>query len=230
MNDVSRQVLVTGVSRGLGRALVDGLVEAGHTVIGCARSATAIEELSTRFGPPHVWRVLDVTDDEQVSGWAAEILAVQGPPDLLVNNAAVINANAPLWEVSAAEFAQVTNVNLNGVATMIRHFVPAMIARGSGTIANMSSGWGRTTAPEVAPYCATKWGIEGLTQAFAAELPAGMAAVAVNPGVIDTEMLQSCFGAAASSYPDPVAWAKVAVPFLLGLGPSDNGSSVSVPL
>ena len=75
-----------------------------------------------------------------------------------------------------------------------------VVARRRGVIVNFSSGWGRSTAPEVAPYCATKWAIEGLTQALAEELPAGMAAVPLNPGIINTEMLQSCFGAGAAGY------------------------------
>src|SRR4029079_2615042 len=94
---------------------------------------------------------------------------------------AVINRSAPLWELSAEEFDQVTNVNINGVVNVIRHFAPAMIRRGSGVIANFSSGWGHSTSPEVAPYCATKFAIEGLTQALAQDLPKGMAAVRLNP-------------------------------------------------
>ncbi len=121
------------------------------------------------------------------------------------------------------------DVNIKGVANVIRHFVPAMIARGSGVVVNLSSGWGRSTAPEVAPYCATKWAIEGLTAAMAQELPRGLAAVAVNPGIIDTDMLRSCFGESASGYPSPSRWAEAAVPFLLGLGPKDNGKPMTVP-
>lgn len=151
-----------------------------------------------------------------------------GPPDLLINNAALINRNAPLWQVSAAEFDRVIDVNLKGVANTIRHFLPAMIRAGHGVVVNFSSGWGRSTAPEVAPYCATKWGIEGLTQALAQELPRGLAAVPLNPGIIHTEMLESCFGAAARSYPDPETWARSAVSLLLRLGPKDNGRPLSV--
>lgn len=71
--------------------------------------------------------------------------------------------------------------------------------------------------------------IEGLTWSLATELPRGMAAVPVIPGIIDTEMLRSCFGADAANYPDPRAWAEKAVPFLLGLGPKDNGKPMEVP-
>jgi NAD(P)-dependent dehydrogenase (short-subunit alcohol dehydrogenase family) len=103
-----------------------------------------------------------------------------------------------------------------------------MIAKKHGVVVNFSSGWGRSTSPEVAPYCATKYAIEGLTQALASELPKGMAAVPLNPGVINTDMLQSCFGTNAKSYPDPEEWAESAVPFLLKLGPKDNGKPLTV--
>jgi NAD(P)-dependent dehydrogenase (short-subunit alcohol dehydrogenase family) len=75
-------------------------------------------------------------------------------------------------------------------------------------VLNFSSGWGRSADAEVAPYCATKWAIEGLTLALAQELPPGMAAVPLNPGIINTGMLHSCFGDSASSYPTPPGMGK----------------------
>ena len=170
-----------------------------------------------------------MADDRSVEQWARATLAAAGHVDFVINNAAVINRNAPLWKVPADEFSQVVDVNIKGVVNVIRHFAPSMIARGAGVIVNFSSGWGRSTAPEVAPYCATKWAIEGLSQALAEELPQGMAAVAVNPGIIDTAMLQSCFGGSASDYPSPDDWARRAVPFILNIGPRDNGKPLSVP-
>ena len=112
---------------------------------------------------------------------------------------------------------------------MIRHVVPIMQEKGTGVIVNLSSGWGRSTAPEVAPYCASKWAIEGLTQALSQELPHGLAAMAMNPGIINTAMLQTCFGEHAASYPTADAWAKTAAPFLLGLDASRNGEAITAP-
>src|SRR6185312_5432116 len=126
-----------------------------------------------QFSPPHDFSVINVADDSQAATWAKKILQSRGVPDLLINNAALINRNAPLWQVSAQEFSDVIDVNIKGVANVIRHFVPAMVARKSGVIVNFSSGWGRSTDAEVAPYCATKWAVEGLTQSLAQELPAG---------------------------------------------------------
>ena len=223
-------VVITGVTHGLGRAMADEFLRLGHTVAGCGRSQPDIDQLRAEFGSPHDFLAVDVASDEAVKSWAARVLDSCGVPDILLNNAGVINRNAPLWEVGASEFARVLNVNVGGIANVIRHFGPAMIRRKSGVIVNFSFGWGRSTDAEVAPYCASKWAIEGLTQALAQELPAGVAAVALNPGIINTEMLQSCFGSSASSYPSPAQWAKTAVPFLLKLGARDNGKQLDAPI
>ncbi|HXG46022.1 MAG TPA: SDR family oxidoreductase [Methylomirabilota bacterium] len=228
-NRESKTIVITGATRGLGRALCEGFIRLGHTVAGCGRDAGRVAELQSRCGSRHSFATVDVASDEAVAAWASTVLSRHGPPDLLLNNAAVINRNAPLWEISAGEFGAVIDVNLKGVAHVIRHFLPAMIRRGRGVIVNFSSGWGRSTSPEVAPYCATKWAIEGLTQALAAEVPSGLAVVALNPGIIDTDMLRSCFGRAARDYPGPEQWAQTAVPFLLGLGRQHNGRSLDVP-
>ena len=224
-----RLIVITGVSRGLGLAMTEGFIERGHTVLGCSRSQEAVLDLLDRFGSPHTFETVDVSDDRQVGAWTVNILADYGPPDLLLNNAALINESAALWDVPCDEFSRLIDVNIKGVFHLIRHFVPAMIERGSGVIVNFSSGWGRSISADVAPYCATKWAIEGMTRALAEELPSGMAAVPLNPGVIHTPMLESCFGSGAASYPSPAQWAKKAVPFLLALGAKDNGRPLTAP-
>lgn len=225
----SRIVLITGVTRGLGSAMAHRFAEQGHTVIGCGRSAEGIAKIRKELGSRHRFNVLDVSFDVRVKNWSLQVLEAYGPPDLLINNAAVVNRNAPLWEVPADEFSTLIDVNIKGVANVLRHFLPAMVARKSGVIVNFSSGWGRGTDAEVAPYCASKWAIEGLTQSLAKELPAGMAAIPLNPGIIDTDMLRASFGDAAGSYPSAEKWAEAAVPFLLRLSPSDNGRPLTVP-
>jgi len=223
-------IVITGVTRGLGRAMADEFIRLGHTVIGCGRSEREIGQLQKTFRTPHAFRSVNVASDEEVKAWAEAVLPSHGAPDLLLNNAGIINRNAPLWKIEATEFDAVVDVNLKGVANVIRHFAPAMIARGCGVIVNFSSGWGRSTDAEVAPYCATKWAIEGLTQALAQELPRSLAAIPLNPGIIDTDMLRSTFGGSAGNYPSPKEWAKIAVPFLLQLGPKDNGQQLTVPI
>ena len=222
------KVVITGVTRGLGRALAEWYIANGHTVAGCGRSGQAIFDLRFTHPEPHSFDALDVTLPVKVNLWAERVLGALGAPDFLINNAALMNAPAPLWKVPADEMAKIVSVNIVGVAHVIRAFAPAMIERGSGVFVNLSSGWGRSVSPDVAPYCATKWAIEGLTKALAQELPAGMAAVPLNPGVIDTDMLRTCFSESASSYPKADAWARTAAPFILGLGAKDNGHSASV--
>ena len=221
------KILITGVTRGLGRALAEWYIAHGHTVIGCGRSA---EILILRFThpAPHDFTALDVTEESRVALWAEKVLAGHGAPDFLINNAALMNTPAPLWKVPAAEFNKLIDVNIKGVANVIRRFVPAMVAQKRGVIVNFSSGWGRGTAAEVAPYCASKYAIEGLTKALAQELPKDMAAVPLDPGVIDTAMLRQVWSEGAASHPKAEAWAKVAAPFILKLGPADNGQSLSV--
>ena len=103
-----------------------------------------------------------------------------------------------------------------------------MIDSDRGVVVNMSSGWGRSTSPEVAPYCASKFAVEGLTLALSQELPPGLAVVAVSPGVVDTDMLRSCWGDSAAASPSPEAWAIGATDFLLSLNTGHNGESLSV--
>ena len=225
----NRRIVITGATRGLGRAMAERFIALGHTVAGCGRSAAHVAELGKLHPAPHGFAAVDVADGAAVATWAKGVLAKLGPPDLLLNNAAIINDNAPLWEVPAEQFDRLIDVNVKGVANVIRAFVPAMIQRGSGVVVNFSSGWGRSTSPEVAPYCASKYAIEGLTKALAQELPRGLAAVPLNPGVIDTDMLRSSFGGDASSYISADAWAVKAVPFLLELGPRHNGQALTAP-
>ncbi len=227
--ETPRTIVVTGVTRGLGRALVQRFDERGHQVAGCGRSTGPLEELARGVADRHHFARVDVAVAESVDAWSERVLARFGPPDLLINNAARMNDPARLWEVSALEFDALLAVNVSGVANVVRAFVPAMVERGSGVIVNLSSGWGRSTSPEVGPYCTTKWAVEGFTGSLAQELPAGLAAVALNPGVIDTDMLRQCWDDAASAYEDADSWSRRAADFLLGLGAEHNGQALTAP-
>ncbi|QTN30900.1 SDR family oxidoreductase [Akkermansiaceae bacterium] len=222
-------IWITGCSSGLGRALVRRFVDGGHTVSGCARREGKISELRGEFPGNHFFSTCDVSSDDEVRDFCSEAFGRTGAPDLVINNAAMINPPAPLWEIGAKDFDRLMAINVCGTANVIRHVVPLMREEGKGMIVNMSSGWGRSTSPEVAPYCASKWAIEGLTQALAQELPEGLATVAMNPGIIDTEMLRSAFGEGASAYGNAEQWAETAAPFILSLTVADNGRAVTAP-
>src|SRR5439155_856443 len=129
-----KTVLITGVTRGLGRAMTEEFIRLGHVVLGCGRSEKDLTELRRRFGGWHLFDRVDVASDEQVQAWAKRLLKSRAAPDLVLNN----------------------------------------------------------------------------------------------PGVINTDMLQSCFGGSASAYPSAEQWARKAVPFLIDLGPRHQGQSLTV--
>lgn len=199
--------MVTGNSRGLGQALSHELLQRGHRVAGCSRS-----------------RGVDVSDFAQVSAWAATV----GVPDVLINNAAVTTRPDPIWQQDPAEFQRALQVNVAGVQHVLRAFLPAMIERGSGIVVNVSSDWGRGAAPLVGPYCASKAAVEMLTACLAQELPPGMAAVTLDPGTWDTDMLRFTFGEGAAEYPQAHLFASPCADLLLSLGPEHNGQKLTL--
>lgn len=232
-----KTVLITGVSRGLGRALALEMAKLGHTVIGCSRSQESLNSVQAELAAVsgtgasssadrHFFMTVDVRSNSSVEELARAVME-KGVPDIIVNNAGTINKNNKLWEVPVEEFDSVIDTNVKGIANMLRHFIPMMIEKKQGIIVNMSSGWGRSAAAQVAPYCASKWAVEGLSRSVAKELPPGIAVVALNPGVIYTDMLASCFGSSASLYPTAEWWGPKAANMILNLTAADNGASVN---
>lgn len=220
-------IVLTGVTKGLGRGMTEEFNQLGHKVLGCGRSPQQIKMLQEIY-PEGDFQVVDVADANQVERWRDRLFKKWPVPDYLINNAALINSPAPLWAISDREFSQLIDVNIKGTANTIRAFVPAMIAQKAGVIVNLSSGWGRSTSPDVVPYCTSKWAIEGLSQGLAQEVPQNMAVVALSPGIIDTDMLRTCWGDGAANYLKPQQWAKKAVPFILNIKSRDNGKSLSI--
>ena len=115
-------------------------------------------------------------------------------PDLVIANAGVVNAPAPIWELDPPRPSpRALAVNVGGVANLARAFLPAMIARGTGTFVAMSSGWGRRGKEGLSPYCASKFAVEGLVQSVALEVPEPMRVVSLDPGNgVRTAMLDTC--------------------------------------
>ena len=227
--DNKKHIVLTGCSKGLGKALTLEFIAAGHNVYACARSKTAIDDLNERYGSHGNFSVVDVSNALAVKRWSSNILELCGSPDIVINNAAVINNTASLWKVPTDEFQQLVDINIVGIHNVISHLVPTMVENRNGIIINLSSGWGRSVSPEVAPYCASKWAIEGLSKALATELPEGMACIPLSPGIIDTDMLRGAWGEGANSYRTANTWAKKAAPFILGLGAIHNGESLTTP-
>ena len=214
--------------------MADEFARLGHTVYGCARTRNEISELSLQY-PHHDFQAVDVASDSEVESWAQRLLLKHSAPDFVLNNAAVVNQKALLWELGDSEFARAIDTNDNGVTNVIRHFAPSMIKRKKGIIVNFISRWGKRCERQMAPYCATKWAVVAITKVLAEDLRGmGIAAVGLNPGVVNTPMLQSYFGplyeSRAAEYPSPVEWARVAVPLILGLRLRDSGKMREVVL
>ncbi|KAL0533360.1 hypothetical protein IC582_030179 [Cucumis melo] len=225
-------VLITGVSKGLGRALALELANRGHTIIGCSRDQIKLDSLQQQLSNTspnrHFFFKLDVTSDTHVQEFAQFVAKNNLVPRILVNNAGLAHRSAKIWELEAEEFDNVIDTNVKGIANILRHFVPLMIQNNNGIIVNMSSGAGRSAHEDFAPYCSSKWAVEGLTKCVAKGLPDGMAIVALNPGSIHTDMLVLCCGDSAAQFQSPHKWAIKAATMILDLTPKDNGESLTV--
>lgn len=190
-------------------------VARGIRVSGCARDPRRAEQLAAEFGAPHLISVADVTDPEAMTRFAREACG-EGAPNIVIAGAGIINARAPAWEIDAAEWRRVLDINVVGVALTARAFIPAMIAAGSGLFVAMSSGWGRAGEGGLAPYCASKFAVEGFVDSMMQELPPGLRAIALDPGGgINTDMLAACLPDEHGQYVSPEQWAPGAVAFIL---------------
>ncbi len=224
--DNARIIVITGVTKGIGLALAEYCIAAGHRVCGCGRSADRIASLQKQYADQH-FTVVDITDAEALDRWAETVVAEMGSPDLLVNNAALINRRALFHEVDADTFDQVIRVSLCGTANVTRSFLPEMFKQQRGIIVNMSSGWGRWPAAEVVPYCTAKAGVEMMTASLAKELPKGMAALTLTPGSVDTDMTVDCWGKMMNVH-SPEEWVQTAGPYILGFTSEENGQALAV--
>lgn len=191
--DVSdRLALVTGSSRGLGRALALTLARGGARLIVHGRDEAAVEqtraEVEELSGRPAHAVTFDVTDAAVVENAVGEMLAEVGTPDILVNNAGV-QRRAPIHEFAVSDWDDIVAANLSGVFYVSRFVTPAMVARGSGKVVNVASVQSRLARQTIAPYSATKGGVAQLTAGMAADLARfGIQVNALSPGYFATEM------------------------------------------
>lgn len=169
-----------------------------------------------------------ILDDGNAAAKKFDQLVHHGVPEVsTVRKSPPTGVRSP--EVWPEAFSRVIDVSIKGIHLILLAFLPAMIAGGSGIIVNFSSGWGRSNSPEVAAYCCTKWGVEGLTQALFQELPS-------RPRRRRAEFWHHRYRDAAndprrflSGFPGPRHLGEKAVPFLETLGPRDNGKALTAP-
>jgi len=183
-----RRALVTGSSRGIGRALAAGLIEAGCEVVVHGRDP---QRAAADLGARHV--AFDVTDEDAVAGG----IASAGPLDILVNNAG-IQHREPLLEVSVADFRRVVDTDLTSAFLVARAAAHGMVARGAGKIVNIASLQAALARPGIGPYAAAKGGLQMLTRAMCAEWgPSGVQCNAIAPGYYATDLTKELVADAA---------------------------------
>ncbi|HXJ79812.1 MAG TPA: glucose 1-dehydrogenase [Candidatus Methylomirabilis sp.] len=166
-----RVALVTGASRGIGRAIALALGAAGADVACCARSRDQVEETAgeiRRLGPRARGFRLDVTQAVEIDRAVGDIEAGLGPIDILVNDAG-ITLEKKTVEVTDEEWERVLSTNLTSMFRLARRVAPGMIARGGGKIINIGSMYGALGVPRYAAYCASKAAVEALTRSLGAE-------------------------------------------------------------
>ena len=189
-HDLATQVaIVTGASRGVGRAVAEALSAAGASVALAARSRRQLEEVATGLE-----RVLvaptDVTDAAAVGALVEETERRLGPPTLLVSNAGAWRSAGPLWEADPAAWWEDVEVSLRGAFLCARAVLPGMLARGSGRVVNVSSYAANGPRPYASGYAAGKAAVLRLTDSLAAELGGtGVHAFAISPGFVRTELV-----------------------------------------
>ena len=182
--------LVTGASRGIGRAIAHHLATLGASVAICGRDRAALEDSSKslqKMGTHCFSQVTDVTQAGQVSELVAKTESTLGPIQILVNNAG-IGLFGPAHEKSEADWDRVLNSNLKSVFLVSRAVIPSMIRRGFGDIINISSLAGKNTFAGGGIYCASKWGLMGLSGCMMEDLRShGIRVSVICPGSVATE-------------------------------------------
>lgn len=206
-------VLVTGASRGIGRAIAEKFAEQGHFVIGTATSekgAEAIGEYLSESGG--IGRVLDVCDESAIDKLFEEIDSVYGTVDVLVNNAG-ITKDGLLMRMKPEDWSEVLETNLTSIYRTSKKAIRGMMKAKKGRIINITSVVGQMGNAGQANYAASKAGVEGFTRALAREIGSrGVTVNCVAPGFVETDMTESLDERLVSSMLDAVPLGRMAQP------------------
>ncbi|MTI08416.1 SDR family oxidoreductase [Curvivirga aplysinae] len=228
-----KKIAITGVSRGLGYALLHECASRDVRVFGTCRSEKQLQKLQDEFGAQHEFYLLDTTNVDQMNEFATNVYE-DGQLDAFIANAGIINDRLPAWEVPVQVWKTNIDVNLMGMVHSINAFIPKMINAEHGCFIGMSSGWGREASDGLAPYCASKFAVEGLIGSLVLDLAqaySSVQAIALDPGGgINTDMLAACLPDSHTDYKTPEIWAKVAVDYIINdLLRNNRSGSFTIP-
>lgn len=225
-------VMITGVTSGLGRVMLERFDEQNWCIAGCGRSETDVAALQMQFGDKHHFESVDVSKEAAVQNWVRHVQEACGSVDLLINNASIINQSASTWDVPLNEFRTVIDINVMGTVNVLHHCKP--ILSEEAVIVNVSSSWGRQGDVNVGPYCASKFAVEGLSRSMAKEMTeakSNQTLVTLDPGGgIATSMLSICSPDYMSEAPTPEEWSRVAVPYIIGINHDLHGQALTCPV
>lgn len=207
MNLTGQTALVTGGSKGIGRAICLALVREGANVVIAARNVSRIretmEELKEISGKALAIQT-DVRYEEDVKNLISKAVDEYGRLDILVNDAGVAYRKR-LEETTLEEYDEIMDTNLKGIFLCTKYAIPHIRNSNNGKIVNISSGAGLHGIPELSIYCASKFGVIGITQSIASELEGEIKVYAICPGGVDTDMYRSLFGHKPQLKPEHIA-------------------------
>jgi 3-oxoacyl-[acyl-carrier protein] reductase len=185
--------VVTGASRGIGRAAALALAQRGLDVVLLARTESDLDVVAgeaSKHGVRALALRCDVTSPDDVAGACARALRETGTPRVVVNNAGVIR-RASVHEMTLEDFRLVMDTNLTGTFLVTRALLPSMLAAKNGRVIQMASISSTLGSPRASAYCAAKWGVVGFTKSLAEELRGtGLSTMSILPGSVDTAMLE----------------------------------------
>lgn len=188
---MSKVWLITGSSRGMGRAIAEAVLAAGEQLVATARNPAQLSELVATYGDQVRAVALDVTDEAAIAAAVQTALKAFGRLDVLVNNAGYGDIG-PIEDTTLANFRAQIETNLFGVIALTKAAIPVMREQRSGHIFQFSSVGGRVGAVGRAPYSAAKWGVEGFPEVLAKEVnPLGIKVTIVEPGGFRTDFAGS---------------------------------------
>lgn len=185
-------ILITGASRGIGRAVAIEFAKNKHNIIICAKSGLEglkkTRQLVENEGVSCYIGLCDVTNEESVKDFISDSAKTIGQTDVLINNAGISYIGL-LQDMSLDDWNKILNTNLTSAFLMSKYVIPEMLKKQSGHIINISSVWGNIGASMEVAYSASKGGINSFTKALAKELaPSNISVNAISPGFIDTDM------------------------------------------